>query len=96
MILNAQQQRNLWDMANNRGGGAVVNMPVTIENNASDAVNALPILENVDYFKSSMYTASPLSNYYDKSGAFIRKYMKGSTYCDKINATKCFADRYYK
>ncbi len=40
MILNAQQQRNLWDMANSRGNGAVVNMPVTIENNASDAVNA--------------------------------------------------------
>ena len=40
MILNAQQQRNLWDMANNRGGGAVVNMPVTIENNASDVVGA--------------------------------------------------------
>ena len=40
MILNAQQQRNLWDMANSRGGGAVVNMPVTIENNASDAVSA--------------------------------------------------------
>ena len=40
MILNTQQQRNLWDMANSRGGGAVVNMPVTIENNASDAVSA--------------------------------------------------------
>ena len=40
MILNAQQQKNLWDMAHSRGGGAVVNMPVTIENNASDAVNA--------------------------------------------------------
>lgn len=40
MILNAQQQRNLWDMANNKGGGAVVNMPVTIENNASDSVSA--------------------------------------------------------
>ena len=40
MILNAQQQRNLWDMANSRGGGAVVNMPVTIENNASDVVGA--------------------------------------------------------
>ena len=40
MILNTQQQRNLWDMANSRGGGAVVNMPVTIENNAADAVSA--------------------------------------------------------
>ncbi len=40
MILNAQQQRNLWDMANTRGAGAVVNMPVTIENNASDVVGA--------------------------------------------------------
>ena len=40
MILNSQQQKNLWDMANSRGAGAVVNMPVTIENNASDAVRA--------------------------------------------------------
>jgi len=40
MILNSQQQKNLWDMANSRGGGAVVNMPVTIENNASDIVGA--------------------------------------------------------
>lgn len=40
VILNAQQQRNLWDMANSRGGGAVVNMPVTIQNNASDSVSA--------------------------------------------------------
>ena len=40
MILNAQQQRNLWDMANTRSGGAVVNMPVTIENNAADSVSA--------------------------------------------------------
>lgn len=40
MVLTAQQQRNLWDMANSRGGGAVVNMPVTIENNASDVVGA--------------------------------------------------------
>ena len=41
MILNAQQQKNLWDMANrNSGGGAVVNMPVTIENTASDKVSA--------------------------------------------------------
>lgn len=40
MILNSQQQKNLWDMANTRGAGAVVNMPVTIENNASDVVGA--------------------------------------------------------
>lgn len=42
MILNAQQQANLWKMANSAtgGSGAVVNMPVTIENNASDAVSA--------------------------------------------------------
>lgn len=41
MVLNAQQQKNLWDMANrNSGGGAVVNMPVTIENTASDKVSA--------------------------------------------------------
>jgi len=41
MILNAQQQANLWKAANGTGGsGATVNMPVTIENNASDKVSA--------------------------------------------------------
>ncbi|MCR4949287.1 MAG: hypothetical protein K6A15_09045 [Treponema sp.] len=39
MILNAQQQKNLWDMANSKGGGAVVNMPVTIENNMADSAS---------------------------------------------------------
>lgn len=40
MILNAQQQANLWKMANNNnsGSGAVVNMPVTIENNTNASV----------------------------------------------------------
>jgi len=41
MILNAQQQRALWEAANRGGrGGATVNMPVTIENTASDKVSA--------------------------------------------------------
>ena len=41
MILNAQQQRALWEAANGGGrGGATVNMPVTIENTASDKVSA--------------------------------------------------------
>ena len=39
MILNAQQQKNLWDMANSKGGGAIVNMPVTIENNMADSAS---------------------------------------------------------
>lgn len=41
MILNAQQQRNLWEAANRNGGsGAIVNMPVKVENYASDKVSA--------------------------------------------------------
>ena len=41
MILNAQQQKNLWNMANrNDGSGAVINMPVKVENYASDKVSA--------------------------------------------------------
>ena len=41
MILNAQQQKNLWNMANRNGGsGAVINMPVKVENYASDKVSA--------------------------------------------------------
>lgn len=40
MILNAAQQRSLWEMANggNAGNGAVVNMPVTIENRNGSSV----------------------------------------------------------
>ena len=39
MILNAQQQANLWKMANDaEGGGAVVNMPVNIQNNTDSSV----------------------------------------------------------
>lgn len=40
MILNAQQQANLWKMANGAAGGngAVVNMPVNIQNNTAASV----------------------------------------------------------
>lgn len=39
MILNAQQQANLWKMANGaQGSGAVVNMPVNIQNNTDSSV----------------------------------------------------------
>lgn len=40
MILNAQQQANLWKMANGAAGGsgAVVNMPVNIQNNTDASV----------------------------------------------------------
>lgn len=40
MILNAQQQANLWKIANSAtgGGGAVVNMPVNIQNNTDASV----------------------------------------------------------
>lgn len=41
MILTAQQQRNLWELANTgRGGGNIVNMPITIENTISDRARA--------------------------------------------------------
>lgn len=38
MILNAAQQGNLWNMINGGAGG--INMPITINNNASDKVKA--------------------------------------------------------
>lgn len=41
MILNAAQQKHLWELANGKNGnGAVVNMPITIENKASNEVSA--------------------------------------------------------
>lgn len=39
MILNAAQQGNLWNMINGGTGGGI-NMPITINNNASDKVKA--------------------------------------------------------
>lgn len=39
MVLNSAQQGNLWNMLNN-GGGMGINMPITINNNASDKVKA--------------------------------------------------------
>lgn len=41
MILNAAQQKHLWELANGKNGnGAVVNMSITIENKASNEVSA--------------------------------------------------------
>lgn len=41
MILNAAQQKHLWELANGKNGnGAVVNMPITIENKVSNEVSA--------------------------------------------------------
>lgn len=41
MILNAAQQKHLWELANGKNGNsAVVNMPITIENKASNEVSA--------------------------------------------------------
>lgn len=41
MILNAAQQKHLWELANGKNGnGAVVNMPITIENKSSNEVSA--------------------------------------------------------
>lgn len=41
MILNAAQQKHLWELANGKNGnGAIVNMPITIENKASNEVSA--------------------------------------------------------
>lgn len=41
MILDAAQQKHLWELANGKNGnGAIVNMPITIENKASNEVSA--------------------------------------------------------
>lgn len=39
MVLNSAQQGNLWNMLNGGMGGGI-NMPITINNNASDKVKA--------------------------------------------------------
>ena len=59
-----------------------------------DAVNALSIVENKDFFKTEMYSSSTPSDYNNTSGKFIKKYLKVSRYCGN-DARLCFPSTYY-
>ena len=61
----------------------------------NNAIDALAITENKDYFKTVMYTSDEPESYLDNSGQFIKKYLKLSKYCGDSNRD-CFANIYYK
>lgn len=63
------------------------------------AVNNLVVNENKDSFQSTiMYmdsTPSDVAEYEEKSGKFIKKYLKVNKYCGTTNKQDCFANKYY-
>ena len=61
----------------------------------NNAIDALAITENKDYFKTVMYTSEEPETYESNSGQFIKKYLKLSKYCGDSNRD-CFANIYYK
>ena len=80
MILNAQQQANLWKMANNAsGGGAVVNMPVTIENRNGSNVHSSLDKNGMRIIIDDMVNASMQEGRYQKSMQISQSKEKGVT-----------------
>ena len=63
-----------------------------------DAVNALIVSENKDFFKSVMFSNTTPSSYDNTSGEFIKKYLKVSRYCGSgtDNAKLCFPSTYFE
>ncbi|MBQ8459445.1 type II secretion system protein [bacterium] len=61
----------------------------------NNAIDALAITENKDYFKTVMYTSEEPETYESNSGQFIKKYLKLSKYCGDSNRD-CFANIYYE
>lgn len=80
MILNASQQKQLWNMANgSAGGGAVVNMPIKIENNASDSVrtNATMTNDGIRIVVDKLVNASMQQGRYDSSMQYANNKRQG-------------------
>lgn len=82
MILNAAQQKQLWNIANGKGGGIAVNMPVTIENNASNEVSAQSQLsaEGLRIVIDKMVNASTRQGRYDDSQIYAENNRTGVRY----------------
>lgn len=78
MILTAQQQRNLWEAANRRGGGnAVLNMPVTIENNTSARIRTNYSLKGLRVIVDDFVNSSMNDGRYDDSISAIQTRNQG-------------------
>ena len=83
MVLTAQQQKNLWNLANNAGkSGAVVNMPVTINNTASDSVRASASMspEGITILVEKIVNAQMAAGRYNQSMGIAQSRQHGVEY----------------
>ena len=81
MILNAQQQASLWKLANGgaAGGGAVINMPVTIENKNGSNVRSSMDKNGMRIIIDDMVNASMQEGRYQQSMQIAQSKEKGVT-----------------
>lgn len=80
MILNAQQQANLWKMANGaQGGGAVVNMPVNIENNTDASVKTELSPDGLQIVITKLVNAEMAKGTFNQSMAIAQSKQNGVT-----------------
>lgn len=81
MILNASQQKALWNMANGSGGGgSVVNMPVTIENNNGSNVQTQMDSNGLRIIVDNIVNAGMQSGRYTQSMNVANNKSKGVRY----------------
>lgn len=79
MILTQAQQKQLWEMANGKGGasGSVVTMPVNIQNNSNASVSAELTLEGLQVIIDSQVQNSLQSGRYSQSLNIANGRMQG-------------------
>lgn len=81
MILNAQQQANLWKMANGAdGGGTVVNMPVNIENNTDASVKTELSPDGLRVIITKLVNAEMARGSFNQSMAIAQSRSNGASY----------------
>lgn len=81
MILNAQQQANLWKMANSsNAGGAVINMPVLIENHTDTSVKTAISADGLKVVITDIVNAQMAAGAFNQSMTIAQGKAQGVSY----------------
>lgn len=82
LVLNANQQKSLWNLINsgNSAGGAVVNMPVTIQNNSSAHVSTQLNKNGLIVMVDEIVNSSMQAGKYNNSMNIAQQLQNGNTY----------------
>lgn len=81
MILTEQQQANLWKMANGASGsGAVINMPVNIENNADASVKTQLSADGLRIMINKIVNSEMAAGVYTQSMNIAQGRAQGASY----------------